>query len=317
MIRSEGDLVLQGTRKRMLGCALAGVLALSSGAALAAPLKQVPLPRPRPHIVDAAPSGAAAKVEYHTASLTPAASAIPKDDPALPFSADPSVSKSDLNAVKEVIDLTRRGKTQEAAGLQHRIEDPLARKLTEWVILRSDDNTADSSRYRSFIAANPSWPSLIMFRKRAEAMLWQERADLATVPSFTGDRPISGKGRFALGRALLARAARTGAQAPIRDASPTEPLTPAAEEQALETFGDLITRADAKARLNTKLYANENETGMLAAQRLGGSEPAVAKARSAVNQKAGNAQGLLHALPDRGQDDSLGILGRIPVLGRV
>jgi len=189
-----------------MGGALAGVLALSSVAAPGAPLKQVPLPRPRPPIVDAAPGGASAKSVYHTASLTPAASAVPKDDPALPFSSDPSVSKSDLSAVKEAIDLARRGKTQEAAGVQHRIEDPLARKLTEWVILRSDDNTADSSRYRSFIAANPSWPSLIMFRKRAEAMLWQERADLATVRAFTGDRPISGKGRFALGRALLARA---------------------------------------------------------------------------------------------------------------
>src|SRR5260370_22234500 len=232
MIRSKGDLVLQGTRKRMMGCALAGVLSLFSGAALGASLKQVTLPRPGPHIVDAATSGAAAKVEYDTASLTPAASAIPKDDPALPFSADPSVSKSDLNAVKEAIDLTRRGKTQEAAGLQHRIEDPLARKLTEWVILRSDDNTADSSRYRSFIAANPSWPSLIMFRKRAEAMLWQERADLATVRSFTRDRPISGKGRFAPGRALLARGDRTRAQAAIPHASRTEPLARKADEQA-------------------------------------------------------------------------------------
>jgi soluble lytic murein transglycosylase len=302
-------------RKRMTGCALAGVVALSSGA-LGAPLKNVPLPRPRPHIAGVAPGNASAKAVYHTASLTPAASAVPKDDPALPFSPDASVSKSDLSAVKEAIDLTRRGKTQEASGVEHRIEDPLARKLTEWVILRSDDNTADSSRYRSFIAANPSWPSLIMFRKRAEAMLWQERADLATVRAFTGDRPITGKGRFALGRALLARGDRAGAQVAIRDAWRTEPLTREAEEQVLETFGDLITRADEKARMDTKLYANENETGTRAAQRLGGSEPAVAKARIALNQKAGNAKALLDALPDEVQSDPLVILSRIQELRR-
>src|SRR5262249_27496755 len=298
MIRLERDLDLQGTRKRMTGCALAGVLALSSGVTLGAPLKQVPLPRPRPPIVDAAPASASARVEFHTASLTPAASAIPKDDPALPFSSDASVSKSDLSAVKEAIELVRRGKTQEAIGVQRRIEDPLARKLTEWAILRSDDNTADSSRYRNFIAANPSWPILIMFRRRAEAMLWQERADLATIRAVTADRPISGKGRFALGRALLTKGDRAGAQAAIRDAWRTEPLTREAEEQVREIFGDLITRADDKARMNTKLYANENETGTRAAQRLGGSEPAVAKARIAVNQKAANAKALLDALPD-------------------
>ena len=316
MIRSERDLVLESTRKRLMGGALAGVLALSSGAALGAPLKQVPLPRPRPPIVDTAPGNASAKSIYHTASLTPAASAVPKDAPALPFSSDASVSKSDLTAVKESIDLARRGKTQDATAVQHRIEDPLARKLTEWAILRSDDNNADSSRYRSFIVANPSWPSLIMFRKRAEAMLWQERADLATVRAFTGDRPISGKGRFALGRALLARGDRAGAQVAIRDAWRTEPLTREAEEQVLETFGDLITRADEKARMNTKLYANESETGTRAAQRLGGAEPAVAKARIAVNQKAGNAKALLDALPAEVQNDPLVILSRIQDLRR-
>src|SRR5262249_16699547 len=163
-------------------------------------------------------------------------------------------------------------------------------------------NNADFSRYRNFIAANPNWPSLIMFRKRGEAMLWQEHADLAAIRAFTGNMPISGKGRFALGRALLAQGDRAGAQAVLRAACrraawPLEPLTREAEEQVLETFGSLITRADDKARMNTKLYAKENETGMRAAQRLGGAEPAIAKARIALNEKADNAKSLLDALP--------------------
>jgi len=317
MIRSDTHLTLHGARKKTTAWALAAVLALSSGVALAArPLTHVPLPRPRPHIVNATPSDASPKAVFQTASLTPAASAIPKDEPTLAFSSTVSVSKPDLSAVKQAIDLARRGKTQEATDVQHHIQDPLARKLTEWAILRSDDNTADFSRYRDFIAANPSWPSLIMFRKRAEAMLWQERADLVTVRGFTGDRPISGKGRFALGRALLAQGNRAGAQAAIRDAWRTEPLTREAEEQVLETFGDLITRADEKARMNTKLYANENETAMRAAQRLGGAEPAVAKARMAINQKAGDAKALLDALPDNVQHDPLVILSHIQALRR-
>ncbi|HLK83813.1 MAG TPA: lytic transglycosylase domain-containing protein [Xanthobacteraceae bacterium] len=300
----------------MTAGALAGALALSSSVAAGAgaPLKQVPLPRPRPHI--AAPASASPRAEFRTASLAPAAAAVPKDGPALSFPSDIAVSKADLSAVKEAIDLARRGKTQDATAIEQRVEDPVARKLIEWEILRSDDNTADFSRYRSFIAANPGWPSLILFRKRAEAMLWQERADLATIRAFTGDRPITGKGRFALGRALLAKGDRAGAQAAIRDAWRTEPLTRDAEEQVLATFGDLITRADDKARMNTKLYANENETGMRAAQRLGGAEPDVAKARIAVSQKAGDARALLDALPDSVQNDPLVILSRIQELRR-
>jgi soluble lytic murein transglycosylase len=316
MIRSERHLVLEGVRKKMTGRALAAVLALASGAALAAPqLGHIPLPRPRPLILGAAPGGASARTEFRTASLAPAA-AVSKGEAALVFASDASIAKSDLDAVKQAIDLVRHGKTQEAAEAQHRIADPLARKLVEWAILRSDDNIADFSRYRSFIAANPSWPSLMMFRRRAEAMLWQEHADLATIRAFTGDRPILGKGRFALGRALLEKGDRAGAQAAIRGAWRTEPLTREAEEQVLATFGDLITRADEKARMNTKLYANENETGMRAAQRLGGSEPDIAKARIAVNQKAGNAKALLDALPDSAQNEPLVILSRIQDLRR-
>ena len=296
-------------------------MSLASGAAMAAqPAKQVPLPRPRPQIA-LAHAGAVAgptaqKAEFRTASLAPSASAALRNTPALPFSSAPTLSKSDLDAVKQAIELARRNKPGDATEVQSRIQDPLARKLVEWAILRSDENNADFSRFRSFIAANPSWPSLVMFRKRGEAMLWQERADLAAIRSFTGDKPISGRGRFALGRALLAQGDQAGAQAAIRGVWRTESLTREAEEQVLETFGALITPADEKARMNGKLYANENDAGLRAAVRLGGVEPAIAKARIAFNEKANNAIALLDALPDSAQHDPLVILSRIQALRR-
>jgi soluble lytic murein transglycosylase len=296
MIRSGKQLILKNSR-RNTACALAAVLALAAGATLAAaPSRHAPLPRTRPPAT--APTTA-------------------KDESGIPFNAASTLSQSDLDTVKRAIDFIRHGKPRDASAVQSQIEDPLARKLIEWAILRNDDNTADSSRYRAFIAANPGWPSLGLFRRRAEAMLWQERADLATIRAFTGDRPpATGKGRFALGRALLEKGDRAGAEAAIRDAWRTEPLPRDAEEQVLATFGDLITRADEKARMNTKLFANENETGSRAAQRLGGDEPAVAKMRVAFNQKAGNAHELLEALPAGVQGDPLVIFSHIQDLRR-
>jgi len=93
-------LILQTTRKKTTTGALAVALALSSGVALGAPPKLVPLPRPRPHMIATAPGSTVVRAEFHTASLAPAASAIAKDDTAVPFSSDASVSKSDLSAVK-------------------------------------------------------------------------------------------------------------------------------------------------------------------------------------------------------------------------
>src|SRR5271156_702006 len=135
-----------------------------------------------------------------------------------------TASAPDLAAVRDAIGFASRGRPRDATDAQQRIADPTARKLVEWAFVHSGDNGAVFARFQAFIAANPTWPNIAMFRRRAEAMLWQERADLATIRAFTGDNPVSAKGRFALGQALLAQGDRAGAQALIRDAWRTEPM---------------------------------------------------------------------------------------------
>jgi soluble lytic murein transglycosylase len=305
---------------------MAGVVALASGALAAgdtstpsshktdaaAAAKHIPLPRPRPRVMvhhqDAVPTGT-----VH-ASLDAVDTATA---PAEPLAAPPvTASAADLAAVRDAIGFARRGRPKDATDAQQRIADPTARKLVEWAILHSDDNGADFARFQAFIAANPSWPNISMFRRRAEAMLWQERAELATIRGFTGDKPVSARGRFALARALLAQGDRAGAQALIRDAWRTEPMPFDTEEEILETFGDLITRADDKARMEHRLYANDTPTALRAANRLGGNEPAIVKARAAANEKASNAKALIEGLPSSAHQDSGVLFSRIQMLRR-
>jgi soluble lytic murein transglycosylase len=304
-------------------CAIAGIVALTSGAmaademskpsphkeTAAAGAKHVPMPRPRPRLVAGHQIAASGAV---LASLAPMDAAMARPDPTPPVTA----SAADLAAVREAIEYTRRGKARDATEVQQRIADPLARKLVEWAILHSDENGADFSRFQAFIAANPGWPSMQMFRKRAEAMLWQEQADLATIRAFTGDRPLSARGRFALGRALLAHGDRVGAQALIREAWRSESLPSDTEEQILGTFGDLITRTDEKVRMERRLYANDNATAIRAALRLGGIEPAIAKARAAVNEKSSNGAALIEGLPSSASQDAGVLFNRIQLLRR-
>jgi soluble lytic murein transglycosylase len=329
--RHEGR---SGTAIGALASLLAGLSALATGVVVAAPpLKQVPLPRPRPHItasrnitVPPPAAGAAAvatpsspavpAADFHTASLPPAAEPVPHGEGPVAYAPTASTSEADLVSVKQAIELARRGKSKDATEVQSRIDDPLARKLVEWAILHSDDNSADFARFRAFIAANPSWPSLLMFRRRAEAMLWQERADLAAIRAFTGNNPISAKGRLALGRALLASGDQAGALAAVRETWQTEPLSRDLEEQALEIFGGLLTRGDDKARMDVRLYANDNEAGLRAAHRLGGNEPEIAKAHIAVHEKSSTAKALLDALPAGAKSDPLALASRIELLIR-
>src|SRR5262249_46098852 len=99
----------------------------------------------------------------------------------------PETSQAEIARVKSAIETLRHGGASKATEVAGTISDPMARKLVEWMILRSDHSGADSKRFLAFIATSPSWPNLGMFRKRAEAMLWNENPKPPQVLSFFKD----------------------------------------------------------------------------------------------------------------------------------
>ena len=58
--------------------------------------------------------------------------------------------------------------------IENDISDPVARKLAEWIILRSDNTNPSFARYAAFVSANPGWPHAALFRRRAENALWND-----------------------------------------------------------------------------------------------------------------------------------------------
>jgi soluble lytic murein transglycosylase len=184
----------------------------------------------------------------------------------------------DLAAVKNAIDLARRAKTSEATVIEKTIGDPAAQKLVEWYILRHPNADAKFGRFAAFIADNPSWPGLGLLRRRAEARLWQERGDPTTVRRFTGDRPTSTKGRLALARALLVEGDRDGAERWVREVWRSEEMSERLETEVLETFHDLLTREDHRARMDKRIGAKDFSGADRAAQRLGSDELRIVKA---------------------------------------
>jgi soluble lytic murein transglycosylase len=254
---------------------------------LAAAAIRIPLPRARPQ-----PDGAG--THARTASLGPPAAA-PSTAPPAPRL---DISATDLATLKDAITLARNSKTGQATDLQKTISDPLARKLVEWVLLRSENNTSDYARYAAFIGANPSWPSIGLLRRRAEAMIWQEQPEPGSVRAlFSKEPPLSAKGHLALARALFALGDRAGAQAQLRDTWRNEALSGDLEEQVLDTFNDLLTPTDHKVRMDMRFYVEDVDAGLRAASRAGPTALAIGKAWAAVIRKAPNAKALLEAVP--------------------
>jgi soluble lytic murein transglycosylase len=265
----------------------------------------VPLPRPRPKppAKQADLPAAANPVKTGTAAPPPAgpvlASATSVSLPASRLAYAPAfdIPPAEVGILREAVSQARNGKTAQVTELQKSLSDPLARKLVEWALLRSDNNAADFSRYAAFLSANPSWPSLRLLRRKAESLLWQEPAEPGTVRAyFVQAPPLSAKGRFALARALLALGNPGGAQAQVREAWRNDPLSPDLEEQALDHFKDLLTPADHRARMEMRLYVEDVEGGLRSANRAGGLAPAIAKAWIAVIRNAPNAKSLLDAV---------------------
>ncbi|MET3838690.1 lytic transglycosylase domain-containing protein [Bradyrhizobium sp. OAE829] len=313
---------------------------------------KVPLPKPRPIARNVVPkttlpsstpasstpasSTAAIPTQHSAPATTTPAAPIPapvlapatRQHAALPAARKPvtaaavaatsSTSQSDKDALENVIELVRKRKPGDATQAQAAISDPVARKLAEWVILRSDDNGASVERYRAFVSANPSWPSQTFLRRRIEAALWDDRRDDATVWSwFENESPISAKGKFALARVMIGRGDRANAERLVRDAWRHDGMTEDTENTALDLFGALLTAGDHKARMDFLLYGTEQEAGGLrAAKRLGAGHMALAKARIAANKKGSNLRALLDAVPRELHGDPGYTFARIQLLRR-
>jgi soluble lytic murein transglycosylase len=246
-----------------------------------------------------------------------AASPPARPQQALAVAATSNTSPLDVAAVKQAIDLVHKGRTDEATGVESTISDPVARKLVEWAILRSDGADLDFPRYAAFIAANPSWPSISALRRRAEAALWQQQADRrAVIEFFRSDPPRTAKGRFALARALLGEGDRAGATATVRDAWRKDNFSADLESQARDMFAGLITPADDKARMDARFDVDDDDAGSRAASHLGGVEVAIAKARTAVINKSSKAKALLEDVSAEGRRDPGYIFSRVQWLRR-
>jgi peptidoglycan lytic transglycosylase len=290
---------------------------------------KVPLPKPRPIARHLAPA-TSAKNAAPVATAAPAAAIAPatRQHAAVPpparkpvapaaVAATSSTSQADTDALENVIDLVRKHKPADATQAEAAITDPVARKLAEWIILRSDDNGASVERYRAFITANPSWPSQTFLRRRTEAALWDDHRDDATVWAwFENESPLSAKGKFSLARAMIARGDRANAERLVRDGWRNDSMSEDTESTALDLFGALLTPGDHKARMDLLLYGSEHEAALRAAKRLGANQVALAKARIAAFKKASNTKSLLDAVPRELHGDPGYVFSKIQLLRR-
>ena len=271
------------------------------------PPSQVPLPHRRPRAAKMATAYADASLGLRGPVFATHPKLESKDRPAKgAFSVAPTTetSAADLAALKEAIDAAQKGKDSDADKAKETIKDPVAKKLAEWVILRSNDTAPGFQRYANFINDNPEWPHAGLFGRRAENALWDDGIeDAAVLGFFTHRQPSTAKGRYVLAHALLAKGDKAGATALVQYAWRYQDCSEAVEEKVIAMFGKLLTPADHKARMAQRFYQHDIEAGMRAAKRLGGSDLAIARAWAAVLKRSRSAPARLNAVPKSARQD--------------
>jgi soluble lytic murein transglycosylase len=281
--------------------------ALGTAEAFPAPHhKQVPTHKSEAAGAQSHKHGSAPDAKRSAAAPEPrrTAHAIPLPIPRPAFS-DPAVVVAlppDIAAAKQAIELVRQHKPDEATKLAASIGDPVAQKLVEWVLLRQSDSVAGFDRYDAFIRANPEWPSIRLLRRRAEARLWQERRDAATVRRFFDGEPTA-VGRLALARVLMGEGDRAGAEREVRAVWRSAELSAELEAAVLGTFGAALTPADHAARMDRRIGAKDFGAAMRAAKRLGDREVAIVKACAAAESNSDKSGALLDAVPVEARRD--------------
>jgi len=232
-----------------------------------------------------------------------------------PAEAKPELT-GDLAVLRDTFDLVRHGKTADATDNAKKLTDPAAQKLAEWFILRDPDSQAEFYRYAEFISDNPEWPGVGLLRRRAEARLWQEKSTAATVHAFTGDQPVTARGRFALARVLQAEGDIDGARRLLREAFRSDDLTERTESDAIDAFHDLLGPDDYRTRMDKMIGAKDFSAAMRAAHHLGDDAVSIVKACSAVKGNDDKADDKLDSVGSDARGDLGYVLCRIQFLMR-
>lgn len=212
--------------------------------------------------------------------------------------ASSSIPGGDLAALKVAVSAARNGRAAEAMAAAQQLDDPVARTLVTWLVIRHAPNDLGFNAINEFIQEKPGWPTQSTLRRRAERVLFQENRDPAKAQAFFADQaPLSGEGKVALARYLVSIGKRQDAAEWVRDAWRNDDLNELFENKIIDEFSGFLTRADHKLRADHFSYKPDTDRALRAAARAGSDIVALTKARLAIARKESNGEKLLALVP--------------------
>jgi soluble lytic murein transglycosylase len=197
------------------------------------------------------------------------------------------------------------GRWKTARDLAHSGEHILATKVVDWLIYRERGAPASFAEIAAFVDANPEWPWRGTLRRNAERSLPGTNFDDAEVAAWTERWPVlSPEGRAVLGQILL-RTGRGDEGAELIRGVWLDDNLPRKQEQALwRSHRALFSRDDSARRLDRLLWSGDLSAARRMLRRVSATDQALAQARIALRQRAGNVDTLIARVPEAAADNA-------------
>jgi soluble lytic murein transglycosylase len=219
--------------------------------------------------------------------------------PASPASADLRAYPLPPDPAGAALDAAGDGDLAAARRLADRApERPLLDKLVRWRWLSAPASKPPFAALQDFLEANPDWPRRDALVRKAEQALPDWWTPERRIDWYNAHSPRTGRAKVDRLLALAELGATERLASDLHALWRTQPLRAHEENRLLARLGQLIDRADERARLTSMLDDRAFDAADRAAERLGGAYPQLATARRKLAQRAAGVDAAIRALPE-------------------
>lgn len=266
-------------RRLLLGVALSG-LALSSALPVLAQTN-TPLPRPARESA-AAPVAQVPQQVYRSKHL----------------------SNADEKALGDAFKEADRKNWPEALRHAGRIKDETAAKIIHWMRLIAEDGRAPLGEIVAFTEQNPEWPRQALLRQRAEeAVLFLPSSPQELRSWFEAQPPVTGEGKIAYARALIATGRESEGVKWLREAWIQNDFSAARQKEILGLYGRHFGSDTNRARMDRLFWEGKTSDAQRTAALIGGEAMAIADARMKLRARSSAAPAAVDRLSSSARKD--------------
>ncbi|MGI9437660.1 MAG: hypothetical protein ACR2Q4_22995, partial [Geminicoccaceae bacterium] len=186
---------------------------------------------------------------------------------------------------------------ERAFRLMERIDDPLAAKLFRWHALLNDRSDANFSDLARFVIDNPTWPQTETLQTKAEDRLTDSADKKLTLELFETYEPLTTRGRVRYAEALLEADRTDEAVRQVKLAWMSGDFSKTEERAFLNRHQQHLNGDDHHQRLDHLLWDRRWQASKRMISRVSEDRQTLAKARLALQQRAGGVDAAVDAVP--------------------